>query len=113
MNPVFRHEQTWPLPAAEVFEALRAGRWATSGMQAETWRDGDAEGRVLKENPPRSLTVSHTREGIETRIFFVLVESREGTTLEVLHTLFPDSATRDAEVPRWRERMLRLGDALR
>lgn len=113
MNPVFRLEQTWPLPAAEVFEALRAGRWAASGMEGETWRDGDAEGRVLKENPSRSLTVSHLRGEVETRIFFVVVETREGTTLEVLHALFPDSGTRDAEVPRWRERMQRLGDALR
>lgn len=113
MNPVLREERVLPYPAGEVFAALRVGEWAAGGMTDDGWRDGDAQGRILKENEPRSLTVSHVRDGVETRVFFVLVEGTEGTRLEVLHTLFPDSATRDAERAAWQERWRRLEDALR
>jgi hypothetical protein len=101
-------------PAVAVFDALRRGRWIDQGaFEGDAWRDGEASGRVLKEDAPRSLTLSHTRSGAETKVFLVLVQGPDGTTLEVLHTHFDSSEARDLEVPVWRVRLERLEAALR
>lgn len=112
-NPVFREHRTFARSVAEVFEALRAGGWFVDGaVDGAVWRDGAASGRILREDPPRSLTLSHERAGEQTKVFFVLVAGPEGTTLEVLHTLFASSETRDAEARVWRSRFRRLSEIL-
>lgn len=113
MNPVFREHRTFARPAAEVFAALRTGDWLDGAFEGDVWREGTAQGRLLREDPPRTLTLSHERDGAQTKIFFVLVAGPEGTTLEILHTLFPSSEARDAETLVWRSRLARLEEALR
>ncbi len=113
LNPVFRDHRTFARSVAEVFAALRAGDWLVEGaVEGAVWRDGAASGRILREDPPRTLTLSHERAGEQTKVFFVLVAAPEGTTLEVLHTLFASSETRDAEARIWRSRLRRLSETL-
>lgn len=118
MNPVHREHRVFPRRAFEVFEALVDGAWLGTAVpplhaRGASWNDALGGGRVLHVDPPKSLTLGLVRDGVETKVFLVLVDGPEGTTLDLLHSLFETSEARDAEAPGWRERLARLEELLR
>jgi len=117
VNPVHREHRVFPRRAFEVFEALVDGAWLGLDVplheRGVSWHDALGGGRVLHLDPPKSLTLGLLRDGVETKVFLVLVDGPEGTTLELLHSLFDTSEARDAEAPGWRERLARLEERLR
>lgn len=117
VNPVHREHRVFPRPAFEVFESLVDGGWlgvdVALGETGVQWSDARGGGRVVRVDAPKSLTLALFREGVETKVFLVLVEGPQGTSLDLLHSLFASSEARDAEAPGWHERLARLEERLR
>ena len=107
MNPVASLSRLFPCDAPRLFEALQD--------RAAWWGEGEA-GTEVKCTPGEKLTLEIPLDGAPTRAMLVLqqssLEPEKGTLLQVLHTRFPDGASRDAHAALWEARLDRLQDRL-
>lgn len=117
MNAAIHLTRSFPVPPEVLFAALveRASEWLGGAGVLEAGApfeaagpDGVERGTVRKLEAPAKLTLLF--EGPpETRAMLVLGGGPAGSELQLIHSGFEDGDARDAHVPRWDERLDRLG----